>query len=178
MLHVQLAAALDDRVRGVRVGDPQPEAALVVLVLRARGTVADARRPRPARGDDALELVDRPLRVADLDGVQLAHRERHERAAVHGVAVQFVARGRGDVEADELPEGDRVVRGDERVLGEDAVRPAALQPDQVAPVVQDREVLARDRDHEHAAVVGRAARPMWCVAYGTPEQKCHVPLTR
>ena len=96
----------------------------------------------------------RRLRVADLDGVQLAHRERDEGAAVERVAVQLVAGCRVHVECEELLDRDRMAGGDQRLLDDDAVRATALEADQVTPVVEHGEVLPR-HDHDDDAIVLR-----------------------
>ena len=107
------------------------------------------------RGDQAFELVDGRLRVADLDGVELAHREGEEGAAVEGVAVELVARGRGDVDAEEVLERYDPVLGDVGVVDDDAVRAAALEADQVAPVVEHAEVLAGDDEDDEPVGLAR-----------------------
>jgi hypothetical protein len=155
---VELAAAQQNRVGRVGVRERESQQALVVGVVRAPASLGGPGWPQGA-GEQPFVLVDRPLSGADLDRVQLADRHGEEGAPVERIAMQPVARRRRDADREPVVEADRLVGGNEGVLDRDAVRAAALEPDEVAPVVEHREVAARhDRDDPLVAAGNRYER--------------------
>ena len=143
---VEIAGPEEDRVGGVCLCQREPEAPLVVGLACLQETVG-LRETVACRQHAARTRRPPPVRSRPAPSSARPSGDPLKRPPYKRVAVQRVAGGRACPVLQSVKRNG-VVGRNERLLDHDAVRAAALEPDQVAPVVERRNFSFGTRSEE------------------------------